>query len=200
MAGWYHSHRVPPPTYPSAEAFSGQDLSVSHYDQCSGQPSLDVCCRDLPQIVNHWQKLTMSDQTMQSEYWDPHHNDLCEGGVTIAEFKTEEECNFAVYLLAEGGIRSGVLLPERRLDLRPPQVRVSPDDEAVARNILAQPITAAKRAEYNAEPECELFCTPSCPKCMSCEIVLDSVANGNLWRCDVCGESWTEVPNVTDAF
>ena len=137
---------------------------------------------------------------MQSEYWDPHHNDLCEGGVTIAEFKTEEECNFAVYLLAEGGVRSGVLLPERRFDLRLPQVRVSPDDAAVAWDILAQPITEAKRAECNAEPECGPFLTPSCPRCKSSEIVLESVANGNSWRCEVCGESWTEAPNVTDVF
>lgn len=36
VAGWYHSHPVPPPTYPSAEAFSGQDLSVSHYLNAPG--------------------------------------------------------------------------------------------------------------------------------------------------------------------
>lgn len=135
---------------------------------------------------------------MESEYWDPHHNDLCQGGLTVAEFETEEECNFAVYLLAEKGVRSGVLLPERRSDLKLPQVRVSPDDEGVARNILAQPITAAKRAEYDAEPECEPFLTPCCPRCTSCEVVLESVANENSWRCDVCGERWSEVPNIAD--
>lgn len=36
IAGWYHSHPVPPPTYPSAEAFSGQDLSASHYINAPG--------------------------------------------------------------------------------------------------------------------------------------------------------------------
>ena len=130
---------------------------------------------------------------MESEYWDPHYNDLSAGGVTVAEFQTEEECNFVVYLLAERGIRSGVVVPERRLDLRLSQVRVSPDDEALARDILAQPITAAKRAECDAEPECEPFLAPCCPRCTACEVVLESVANGNSWRCDVCGESWTEV-------
>ena len=29
VVGWYHSHPMPPPTYPSSEAFSGADLSVS---------------------------------------------------------------------------------------------------------------------------------------------------------------------------
>jgi hypothetical protein len=91
----------------------------------------------------------MPDSGTQSEYWDPHHNELSEGGVTVAEFQTEEECNFAVYLLGEGGVRSSVIIPERRLDLRLPQVKVAPDDEALARRILAQPITADKRAQYD---------------------------------------------------
>ena len=88
----------------------------------------------------------MPEQSAQSEYWDPHHNELCYGGVTVAQFQTEEECDFAVHLLRERGIRSGVLLPERRLDLRSPQVRVSPEDEQVARDILAQPVTARKES------------------------------------------------------
>jgi hypothetical protein len=65
---------------------------------------------------------------MQSEYWDPHHNDLSEAGVTVGEFETEEECNFTVYLLAERGIRSGVLLPKRRSDLSWHRSGFSPDD------------------------------------------------------------------------
>lgn len=141
----------------------------------------------------------MADSGTQSEYWDPHYNDLSEGGVTVAEFQTEEECNFAVYLLGEGGVRSSVVIPERRLDLRLLQVKVAPDDEAVARHILAQPITAEKRAQYDAEPECEPFVAPRCPRCASSEAVLESVANGNLWRCDICGNGWSEIPEVTDA-
>jgi hypothetical protein len=140
----------------------------------------------------------MSEQWKDSEYWDPYCNDLVDGGVTVAEFQTEEECNLAVYLLRGRGIRNGVLLPHRRFDLRLPQVRVSPDDEALARGVLAQPITAAKRAEYDAEPGCQPFLTPSCPRCMSREVVLESVADGNSWRCDACGDSWTEVPNIMD--
>jgi hypothetical protein len=96
----------------------------------------------------------MPDNGTQSEYWDPHHNDVSGGGVTVAEFRTEEECNFAVYLLGERGVRRSVVVPERRLDLRLPQVKVAPDDQALARHILAQPITAEKRVQYDAEPEC----------------------------------------------
>ena len=36
VAGWYHSHPVPPPGYPSAGSFSGQDLSASHYLNAPG--------------------------------------------------------------------------------------------------------------------------------------------------------------------
>lgn len=141
----------------------------------------------------------MPDQCTESEYWDPHYNEICKGGVTVAEFQTAEECDFAVYLLAKGGIRAGVVLPERGLDLRWPHVRVSPDDKRVALDILAQPVTTAERAEYDAEPECEPFALPRCPKCTSCDVVLEAVANGNSWRCDICRESWTEMPNITDA-
>lgn len=140
----------------------------------------------------------MPDIGTRSEYWDPHHNDLIEGGVTVAEFQTEEECNFAVYILGEGGVRSSVAIPERRLDLRLPQVKVAPDDEALARRILAQPITAEKRAQYDAEPDCEPFITPNCPVCGSFEVVLESVATGNSWRCDNCGKRWSEVPEIED--
>jgi hypothetical protein len=140
----------------------------------------------------------MADSGTQSEYWDPHHNDLSEGGVTVAAFQTEEECNFASYLLSEKGVRSAVVLPERRLDLRLPQLRVAPDDKALARRILAQPVTAEKRARYYAEPECEPFVMPRCPACGLSEVVLESVANGNAWRCDMCGESWSDVPEVTN--
>ena len=141
----------------------------------------------------------MAEQQTESEYWDPHHNELCEGGVTVAEFQTEEDCHFAAHLLREQGIRSGVLLPERRLDLRWPQLRVSFDDEGAARHILAQPVTAVKRTEYDAEPDIAPFVAPYCPKCESREVVLDAVGSGNLWRCDHCGESWTETLDIPEA-
>lgn len=141
----------------------------------------------------------MGDAGVQSEYWDPHHNDLSEGGVTVAAFQTEEGCNFAGYILSEEGVQSAVVVPERRLDLRLPQLRVAPDDEALARRILAQPVTAEKRAQYEAEPESGPFVTPCCPACGSSEVILESVAVGNVWRCDSCGKSWSDVPEVTNS-
>lgn len=72
----------------------------------------------------------MPDNVTQSEYGDPHHNELSEGGVTVAAFQTEEECNFASYLLSEG-VRSAAVLPERSLDLLLPEVRVAPDDGGI---------------------------------------------------------------------
>lgn len=140
----------------------------------------------------------MAERRAESEYWDPHHNEICEGGLTIAEFQSEADCDFAVYRLRQQDIRSGVLLPERRLDLRWPQVRVTPDDEKAARQILAQPVEAAERAEYDAAPDVAPFATPRCPKCGSGEIVLEAVETENVWRCDVCGESWTEILSISD--
>ena len=146
----------------------------------------------------HLEELSMGEQSTEAEYWDPHYNELCDGGVTVAQFQTEEECDFAAYRLRERGIRSGVLLPQTRLDLRWPQLRVSPDEEQVARDILAQPVTTAERVEYYSEPECEPFSPPCCSRCKSCEVVLEAVGNGNSWRCETCGESWAEVPSIPD--
>jgi hypothetical protein len=141
----------------------------------------------------------MGEPLIESEYWDPHHNELCDGGVTVAEFPTAEECSFAVHLLAREGIRSGVLLPATRLDLRWPQVRVSPDDEPMALDILSRPVSAAERAAYDAESECEPFLPPRCPRCeASSEVVLDAVEHGNSWRCELCGECWNEAPSPID--
>jgi hypothetical protein len=141
----------------------------------------------------------MAEQSASSEYWDPHHNDLCDGGVAVAEFRTEEDCKFAAYRLSGQGIRSGISLPELRLDLRWPQVRVSPDDELLARQILAQPPTVAERAEYDAEAEVAPFASPRCPRCSSSEVVLKEVAAGNVWHCDECGNGWIEMPDLPDA-
>jgi len=135
---------------------------------------------------------------MESYWLDPHNNDLCDGGVTVAEFETEDECNFAAYLLSERGINSAIRLPARRFDLTLPQVRVSPDDESVARGILAESVTVAKRAEYEAEPEYEPFMAPCCLRCKSSDVVLESVTNENSWRCEVCGARWKETPQAAE--
>ena len=80
------------------------------------------------------------------------------------------------------------------MDLRWPQLKVAPEDEQAAREILAQPLAADTRSEYDAEPNIEVFAPPCCPKCESAEIVLEGLGDRNLWRCDDCGERWTDIP------
>jgi len=135
----------------------------------------------------------MAEQADGGEYWDPHHNELTMGGVTVAECSTREDADFLVYLLQEKGIRSAVLLPDKNFDPRGPQVKVGPDDEVQARSVLTQPVPAGKREAYDSEPEFEVPPPPRCSICGSPEVVLDGVDEANHWRCDVCGHSWTEV-------
>lgn len=127
-----------------------------------------------------------------SEYWDPRHNELTMGGVTVAECAKEEDAWFLVYLLEERGIRSAVLLPDRQMDTRLPQVRVAPDDAAQARSILMEPVPDGKREAYDSEPDAGPFVLPYCPNCASEQVVLEEVCQGNSWRCEQCRHRWTE--------
>jgi hypothetical protein len=116
----------------------------------------------------------------------------------VAEFQDQRDCDFAVHLLSEGGILTGVLLPERRLDLRGLQIRVAPDDEQAAREILARPVSAAKRTDFDAEQEGAPFALPLCPACTSTEVILETATNVSSWRCDLCGNRWTEMPDIPE--
>jgi hypothetical protein len=134
----------------------------------------------------------VNEQTDGSKYWDPYHNDLTIGGVTVAECSREDDAWFLVRTLEEQGVWSAVLLPDTDLDLRGPQVRVAPDDEEKARLILAQPIPSGKREEYELESEIEPEPLPVCPMCGAPDLILQGVDQVNHWRCDACGTKWDQ--------
>lgn len=97
----------------------------------------------------------MNERTDDSEYLDPYPNELTIGGVTVAECGTPDDAGFLVQILQEEGIRSAVLLPHKRMDLRGYQVRVAPDDEVRAKLILSTPIPVAKPQAYNSQLQVE---------------------------------------------
>ncbi len=134
----------------------------------------------------------MAEEADEGEYWDPNHNQLTMGGVTVAECPTREDAYFLVYVLREQGIRSAVSLPVGPLDLRGPLVKVAPDDEQQARFVLSQPVPAGKREAYDSELEVEPPPLPRCLVCHSPDVVLDGVDEVNHWRCEVCGHRWTD--------
>lgn len=134
----------------------------------------------------------MDEQTDESKYRDPYHNELTTGGVTVAKCSREDDAWFLVRILEEHGVRSAVLLPDRRLDLRGPEVRVAPDDKEKARLILVQPIPSGKREEYELESEIEPEPLPVCPTCGAPDLILLGVDQVNHWRCAACGTKWDQ--------
>lgn len=71
-----------------------------------------------------------------------------------------------------------------------PRVLVAADQLDQARAVAAQPIPQeivdALREEV---PE---FTVPACPKCGSSDPTLEGVDPTNLWRCEQCGEEWSD--------
>lgn len=125
--------------------------------------------------------------------WASFSNELVRGGVSVAECRTTDDAQFLAYLLSERGIRSGILVPGDKMDLRLPQIKVAPEHEELARRILAEPVPAGTREDYDAAPEIDVPPHPCCPACRSDEVVLDGIESGNQWRCEHCGKAWTEI-------
>jgi hypothetical protein len=80
--------------------------------------------------------------------------------------------------------------------LASPRVLVAADQLDAARAIASQPIPQEIVDESKFEvPEYE---PPVCPKCGDTDPVLDGIVPTNNWRCEQCGEEWTESADVLD--
>ena len=118
--------------------------------------------------------------------------DLRLGGVTVGEYDTVDEANLADYVLGLSGVRATVVVGSGRFDLRVPFVRVAPDDAEKATAILALPIPAKIRAEYEATRNTPDFEAPACPRCSCSEVLLEQVEPNNQWLCEECGHRWED--------
>jgi hypothetical protein len=76
------------------------------------------------------------------------------------------------------------------LGLSYPRVLVAADQLEQARVIAAHPIPPEIVEE--SETEVPEFVPPSCPKCGASDPVLEAVDPANSWKCEQCGERWTE--------
>jgi ribosomal protein L37AE/L43A len=122
----------------------------------------------------------------------------------LCECATSEEARQLSEALRRAGIDSwielpnapsrysdlGEILPYTGLDLTNPRVLVAADQLEEARAIATQPIPQEiVEAQEMTAPEFE---PPVCPKCGAGDPVLEGVDPFNTWRCEACGNQWTE--------
>jgi hypothetical protein len=95
-------------------------------------------------------------------------------------------------VLERAGIESWIEQPGSRYSdgAYPFRVMVAADQLEAAIEIAAAPIPSEIVEESQmGQPEYE---PPSCPKCGARDPVLEGVNPWNLWRCEACGNGWTE--------
>jgi hypothetical protein len=115
----------------------------------------------------------------------------------LCDCDTLQEANELCAALKQTGIDSWIEGPKpsaysayASLGLMNPRVLVAADQLEQARAIAARPIPPEIVAESQAEvPE---FVPPNCPKCGAPDPVLEGVDPVNSWKCEQCGQEWTD--------
>jgi ribosomal protein L37AE/L43A len=121
----------------------------------------------------------------------------------LCECETSEQAQQLVEALQKAGIdgwvdgpRSSAYSSYAYVDIPNPRVLVAADQLDQARAIAAKPVPQEIVEEEKEEvPE---FVEPKCPKCGSDDVVLEGVDPENTWRCEQCGEQWTETLPKTE--
>ncbi len=132
-------------------------------------------------------KATDQESDSQDEYtWKTN---LCECDSRQEAWQIRE-------VLRRAGIESwiegpgGAYSPYSQLDQRSPRVLVPADRFEEARNLAAKPISKDVVDESEMQPD--EFKPPECPKCGAGDAVLEGVDPFNSWKCEACGNQWTE--------
>ena len=94
--------------------------------------------------------------------------------------------------LRQAGIENWIEGPRSRysLGLSNPRVMVAADQLNEAREIATRPIP--QEIIDQSKIEMPDFEPPACPDCGAGDPVLEGVDPFNTWRCETCGEQWTE--------
>jgi hypothetical protein len=97
--------------------------------------------------------------------------------------------------LRRAGIESWIDAPGTgsryaRFSLASPRVLVAADQLDQARAIAAQPIP--RQIIDDAQTEVPDYQPPSCPKCGAPDPILEGVDPTNSWRCEQCGQRWSD--------
>jgi hypothetical protein len=97
--------------------------------------------------------------------------------------------------LKQAGIESWIEAPGTgsryaSFSLASPRVLVAADQLDQARAIAAQPIP--RQIVEDAQTEIPDYQPPACPKCGAPDPILEGVDPTNSWRCEQCGQSWSD--------
>jgi hypothetical protein len=154
----------------------------------------------------------LRDEMKKRELWDlpvpqvdspeeedakPHSlEDLRLAGAVVGQYGTVNEANLAGYVLELAGIQAVVV--NNTFDLTLPTLRVAPRDAVKATALLAQPISASVRADYEATRNLPDFEVPGCPHCRCEEVLLEEVEPTNQWLCEECGHRWADAMPLTE--
>jgi hypothetical protein len=139
----------------------------------------------------------LNESSDNDENEDDFFQDLRLGGVTVREYDTVNDAKLAGYVLDLAGIRAVTVQSNDSFDLRLPFVRVAPEDAEKAATILAQPISAKIRAEFEAMRNLPDFEAPACPRCSCSEALLEAFEPTNQWLCEECGHRWKDAAPET---
>jgi hypothetical protein len=116
----------------------------------------------------------------------PSHVLIDAGKDSTFEFNDLEDAYLAQSVLRSAGIES--LVPTSELGtIDVPRLIVAPGDANAAQLILSRPT-------HHASEEEAAFVEPACPKCGTADPLLESVEPTNQWRCESCGEVWSDPP------
>ena len=107
----------------------------------------------------------------------------------LCDCDTNEQSQELSAVLKQAGIENWVQ-EAREFGRSYARVLVAADQLDQARLVAARPIPPEIVAA--SETKVPEFTPPSCPKCGAEDPVLEGVDPANTWRCEQCGEQWTE--------
>jgi hypothetical protein len=107
----------------------------------------------------------------------------------LCDCDTNDQAQELSAALRQAGIESWVQQP-REFGRRYPRVLVAADQLDQARAIASQPIPQDIVEE--SQTEAPDFTPPSCPICGAPGPVLEGVDPVNSWKCEQCGQQWTD--------
>lgn len=177
--------RAPLATGNTARALNCNDSLVIGADSLVDRAAIAFGAR-VPDLVPDTQDAQENDAPAVEYTWKTF---LC-------ECDSYEEALQVRETLKRAGIESWIGGTQSYIDAQNLRIDVAADQLDQARLVLESPIPADIVEHSRIDvPEYEL---PLCPKCGAADPVLENADPVNSWKCDACGEEWTD-PDVEPA-